>query len=231
MNEKCRILKQTINIHKYCTIEAIDDLTIQFSTLSSQNPIYYSINGAAWQLWTGIILIPAGYTVSFKGSCEVKSTSIGIGQFVMNTGRFNLLGNYMSLLNPEVTDEDLTVPAYAFISLFQGLNVVQISSSFLPATTLNTGCYRTMFNNCIYLNNAPDLPALNLVSNCYYRMFYGCSSLNYIKALFITPPSLTYTSGWVSGVYSTGTFVKNKTATWNVMGSIGVPTGWTIVRE
>ena len=59
-------------------------------------------------------------------------------------------------------------------------------------------------------------------------MFYGCSKLNYIKALFTTTPSNSYTGSWVSGVASSGTFVKNKNATWNVTGSNGIPSGWTV---
>jgi hypothetical protein len=59
-------------------------------------------------------------------------------------------------------------------------------------------------------------------------MFAGCTSLNYIKAMFTTTPSTTYTNNWVSGVASTGTFVKNSAATWNVTGTSGIPTGWTV---
>ena len=46
--------------------------------------------------------------------------------------------------------------------------------------------------------------------------------------MFTTQPSTSFTRDWVSGVSSTGTFVKNSSATWNVTGSYGVPGGWTI---
>ena len=59
-------------------------------------------------------------------------------------------------------------------------------------------------------------------------MFKGCSSLNYIKAMFTTTPSNTYTYDWVSGVASTGTFVKNSAANWDVTGVNGIPSGWTV---
>ena len=52
--------------------------------------------------------------------------------------------------------------------------------------------------------------------------------MNYIKALFTTTPSSFYTSNWMSGVASTGTFVKSKDATWDVTGVNGVPEGWTV---
>jgi hypothetical protein len=98
----------------------------------------------------------------------------------------------------------------------------------LPATTLVKGCYRYMFKNCTSLTTAPELPAITLISNCYSYMFDGCSRLNYIKAMFTTTPNTNYTSNWVSGVASTGTFVKNSAATWDVSGMNGVPTGWTV---
>ena len=44
-------------------------------------------------------------------------------------------------------------------------------------------------------------------------MFYGCTSLNYIKAMFTTTPSTTYTQNWVQNVAT---------------GVHGVPSGWTV---
>ena len=102
----------------------------------------------------------------------------------------------------------------------------------LPATTLAGSCYRYMFQNCTSLTSAPELPATTLANYCYYYMFKGCTSLNYIKAMFTTTPSGSspnyYTQNWVSGVASSGTFVKNSAATWNVSGVNGIPTGWTV---
>ena len=59
-------------------------------------------------------------------------------------------------------------------------------------------------------------------------MFQNCSNLNYIKAMFTTTPTSTYTSSWVSGVSASGTFVKNSAAQWNVSGINGIPNGWTV---
>ena len=46
--------------------------------------------------------------------------------------------------------------------------------------------------------------------------------------MFTTTPSTTYTDSWVDGVSATGTFVKNSAAQWNVRGTSGIPTGWTV---
>ena len=47
-------------------------------------------------------------------------------------------------------------------------------------------------------------------------------SINYIQECFVY---------WVQGVSSTGTFVKNKDATWDVTGVNGIPEGWTVVND
>ena len=99
----------------------------------------------------------------------------------------------------------------------------------LPATTLANSCYKGMFSSCTNLTTAPSiLPATTLANSCYQYMFEGCTNLNYIKAMFTTTPSTTYTSNWVSGVSASGTFVKNSAATWTTTGVDGVPSGWTV---
>ena len=109
------------------------------------------------------------------------------------------------------------------------LNCVSLTTApELPATTLADNCYGYMFYNCTGLTTAPDLPATTLANNCYECMFQRCTSLNYIKAMFTTAPGGSYTYAWVTGVASTGTFVKNASATWTTTGSNGVPAGWTV---
>ena len=105
------------------------------------------------------------------------------------------------------------------------------SAPALPATTLASSCYRGMFYDCSGLTTAPALPATTLASSCYQHMFHGCSKLNYIKML-ATDISASYClSVWVLGVASTGTFVKNPDATWEVYGNSGIPNGWTVVMD
>ena len=122
--------------------------------------------------------------------------------------------------------------ANCFYRLFEDcITICSVSEGFLPATTLAISCYARMFYGCTSLVNAPELPAIYLKNWCYEYMFYGCSKVSYIKAMFTTNINATnYTKNWVSGVASTGTFVKNKNATWNVTGVNGVPSGWTIQK-
>ena len=87
-----------------------------------------------------------------------------------------------------------------------------------------------MFQKCTSLTTAPVLPATTLVYYCYHDMFRYCSKLNYIKAMFTTVSGSidSYTGSWAEDVSSTGTFVKNAAATWNVTGIYGIPAGWTV---
>lgn len=85
-----------------------------------------------------------------------------------------------------------------------------------------------MFWGCTALTKAPDLPATTLAASCYNGMFKGCSKLNYVKALFTDKSASSCTYQWLDGVASSGTFVKDAAATWNVVGVDGVPEGWTV---
>lgn len=169
----------------------------------------------------------------------------------------NVGGNIMSLLKGSSFNSDTefgaTVEDGAFYNLFSYVPVIDASllmlptntkpecyrrmfyscvgleaAPVLPAETLTEGCYMEMFYGCTSLTTAPELPAETLVTGCYEEMFYGCTLLNYIKALFTTTPSTTYTENWVYGVAATGTFEKNSSATWDVVGVHGVPTGWVV---
>ena len=115
---------------------------------------------------------------------------------------------------------------YCFSNMFSYCtSLTTPSSTLLPALNLGTQCYWYMFEGCTALQTAPDLPAPNTASQCYQGMFKNCSSLNYIKVL--SNSSFTMTE-WVSGVASSGTFVKNPNATWSSCGATRYPCGWTI---
>ena len=142
-------------------------------------------------------------------------------------------GNVMSVLyaeNFKTAPKDLdTNTNEIFAYLFAGnTGLTDASNLILPATGLSQNCYSRMFYNCENLTTAPELPALTLVNNCYYFMFSGCEKLNYVKAMFLTTPGTSYTWYWLDGVASSGTFVKNSLASWNVSGENGIPNGWTI---
>ena len=102
------------------------------------------------------------------------------------------------------------------------------SAPELPATTLAIGCYSYMFKYCTSLTTAPELPATTLSNSCYFEMFDNCTSLNYIKCLATDISAIDCLSGWVYGVASTGTFVKNPNMSNWTTGESGIPLGWTV---
>ena len=166
------------------------------------------------------------YQYNLSGNCN--SILFGDGDGELFDGCFYQLFGYNSgLIN--ISESFLpatTLAYYCYANMFAYCNSL-VSAPALPATTLADYCYANMFYNAS-LVTAPTLPATTLTKGCYISMFINCTKLNYIKALFTTTPSSTYTSGWVTGVSSTGTFVKNSAATWNVTGVNGIPSGWTI---
>lgn len=152
---------------------------------------------------------------------EIKATSLGDRSC---SGMFN--GCSSLITAPELPATD--IGQYVYQTMFQNCTSLTSAPSILPAVTLAANCYRQMFQGCSKLTTTPILPAETLVTNCYYRMFYNCSKLNYIKAMFTTTPSTSYCNNWVNGVASSGTFVKNSAASWNVTGTSGIPSGWTV---
>lgn len=96
------------------------------------------------------------------------------------TGNCDLYGNAMSLVfGPDFSNQfDLTGYSNVFNGLFAGsTGLKSVYSSFLPATTLESGCYSTMFAGCTNLINAPNLSARKLANSCYRQMFQSCKSL------------------------------------------------------
>ena len=121
-----------------------------------------------------------------------------------------------------------TTLAYnCYTNMFYGCSSLATAPE-LPATTLASSCYYQMFSGCIALATAPELPATTLTSNCYWGMFSGCTSLNYIKCLATNISASYCTQTWVSGVASTGTFVKAPSMTGWTIGINGIPNNWTI---
>ena len=140
---------------------------------------------------------------------------------------FYMFYNCTSLTTaPELPATTLAVGCYQ--AMFYNCTSLTTVPSILQATTLAEQCYLYMFWNCTSLTTAPELPATTLAVGCYEYMFRSCTSLNYIKAMFTTEPSTTYTKGWVTNVAASGTFVKNSAAEWDVTGVDGIPTGWTV---
>ena len=87
-----------------------------------------------------------------------------------------------------------------------------------------------MFEGCTALTQAPALPAITLASSCYASMFYGCTKLNNINVNFSVWKPTNATSNWVKNVSSSGTFTCPEGLP-EEFGINRIPTGWTVVRK
>lgn len=242
----------------YLTIEALEDgLTASLS----RNACEYCVDGDGnWKslaAGTATESIDSGHTLSFRGELT-PTLSQGIGTFTISK-KCNLKGNCMSLLfgDNAANNYSLSDKKYAFYKLFYNCaNIVNVSSNFLPATTLTkycyyymfygctsltdapelpattlaNSCYSYMFKGCTSLTTAPELPATKLANSCYSCMFQGCKKLNYIKMLATDISASSCLSNWVKNVASSGTFVKNPDMNSLPTGSSGIPSGWTVLN-
>ena len=120
-----------------------------------------------------------------------------------------------------------TLSSSCYGQMFAGCTSLTAAPA-LPATTLASACYIGMFTGCTSLEYAPELPATTLTMMCYSSMFAGCSSLSHITMMATDISAMQCLSNWVNNVASSGTFVKNAAATWNVTGVDGIPEGWTV---
>ena len=171
--------EQIVNTDNYLTIEALEDgLTASLSVNACEYCIDGDGNWKSLSAGTATESINTGHTLSFRGNLTPTSSN-GIGTFTVNKN-FNLKGNVMSMLFGDAGKDNysLSGKSYAFRQLFYNcINIVNVSDNFLPATTLASTCYRSMFAGCTSLTTAPELPATTLAFSCYESMFYGCTSL------------------------------------------------------
>ena len=137
--------------------------------------------------------------------------------------------NCSNLKDAKVTLNPIRLVPNCYHEMFRNCSSLENGPSVLPATALDDYCYRYMFSGCTSLEIAPDILVINLSGTLPLSyMFIGCSRLRHIKAMFTTTPSSTYTPSWTQGVSPTGVFIKNSSATWDVTGYNGIPTGWSV---
>lgn len=159
--------------------------------------------------------------ISLKTAPELPATTLA-------SNCYNSMFRYCTSLTTAPALPATTLKSSCYDSMFYGCSSLTVAPE-LPATVVYNRCYQNMFYGCTSLTVAPELPATTLEVYCYYCMFRSCTNLKYITMLatdISEPNCLLY---WVEGVASSGKFVKNPNATWDVVGVSGVPKGWTVV--
>lgn len=203
---------------------------IEAGTFSLTNNVEYSLDGNVWVSLAANTPTPeigAGGLIFWRGNITPTSAN-GSGTF-SSTGTFNASGDPQSLNYADTFDSVDTYRVFEFLKLFRSSKIVHAGGLNLgKSDTIQAYSFQDMFSGCSLLTEAPILPALTTNTNSYQQMFNSCQSLNYIKAMTLNGAGMFQ---WVYGVSREGTFVKNKDATWDVVGPNGVPSGWTIIYE
>ena len=168
-----------------------DGVTVSLRNLNSA-VIKYSINGGKWNQVVGNISIN-GVTIAELNKDDVVSikTTDTVNCFIRgNTA--DVYGNIMSLIYGDnfigqtawlkgySSYTDTSVAGFFGGSAngsSVGSSIVNAENLILPATSLLTGCYASMFANCVNLKTAPQLPATVLAAGCYAYMFANCKAL------------------------------------------------------
>ena len=181
------------------------------------------------------ILAPQCYDSMFQG-CNSLIQTPRLPATTLQRQCYGSMFQQCSQLKTVTELPAITLADRCYDSMFYGCTSLENVPSILPATTLAERCYHGMFDSCENIQESPALPAITLVTDCYGYMFRGCSNLKHITAMFTTTPGSDYTNNWVQLVPgpdfnlggTTCVFTKNRNATWNVSGSNGVPSNWTI---
>lgn len=198
-----RIVSKTVNINDYMTICALEDGLQVYGPANS----YYSIDGGL--TWKPSVVneetpvINTGEIILFKKKLVPNALNT-VGEFTI-TKKCTLSGNCLSLIFGDDAAGEKNIQNYedAFIrTFFSCENIIEVSSDFLPATTLSRRCYESMFNECTSLIKAPVLPATSLAEFCYREMFENCSSLESAPELPATELATSCYSSMFKGCIS-----------------------------
>lgn len=176
--------------------------TIYNTTYTQHNSLNYKINDGEWQ--------------SLKGN---PSTLMSEDVILHDGDKMYVTGNWSTT----------AVPTQVYTRIYIHGNVA-CSGNIMSLANFNTIPSEYQFYNLFQgsdITTAPDLPATTLTKGCYSKMFYNCSKLNYVKAMFTDISAQDCLTDWLTGVSSTGTFVKNSAATWSNTDA-KIPSGWTV---
>ena len=150
----------------------------------------------------------------------------------------------------------IDVNGYTFRSMFSDCTSLTTTAKIRNLSYASDYCFYSMYENCVSLTKAHDMrynyfyeySCKRMFANCtaltkaprlltiYWdetsceEMFKGCNSLSYIECAMFSDSSV-FGNGWVSGVASSGTFVKNELQTKYEYSDNSIPTGWEIVNK
>ena len=167
------------------------------------------------------------YKAMFQG-CTSLTTAPELQAMTLSTNCYFYMFKECTSLTTAPELPATKIAAWCYYQMFTGCTSLTTAPE-LPATTLADNCYTSMFSGCTSLTTAPELPATTLVIGCYSYMLSNCRKLNHITMLATDISAESCLDNWVTGVSSTGTFIKAAEMTSLPTGNNGIPSGWTVV--
>ena len=218
------------NFFRYCTgLISAKNLIIKYCDNASFESLFNSCTNLLMPPKLPAMTLANNCYLSMFEGCTSLTTAPALPATTLADACYNLMFYGCTSLTTAPELPATTLANYCYSSMFIGCTSLTTAPSALPSTTLEIMCYKSMFEGCSSLTNAPALPATTLNFMCYSNMFRNCTKINYIKCLATDISAPSCTSNWVSGVASTGTFVKNPNMTSWTEGINGIPSGWTVI--
>lgn len=140
---------------------------------------YSTNNGGTWSTLAPQATSPefsADDYVRLRASISNSGSTLGT---IEVTGKYEVLGNFMSLVAHEDFPTAYRIGGSNFVGLFaNNNNLVSAENLILPAIDITQSCYQHMFEECRNMEHAPKiLPAKNVPAEAYEGMFNGCRKL------------------------------------------------------
>lgn len=120
-----------------------------------------------------------------------------------------------------------TIGVRCFAEMFRKTGIRTIDDE-LTAKTLGDYAYYEMFHSCSNLKNTPRINHFISSPHCCMEMFYDCNNLSEITCLTHNISATDCMKDWVSGVSTTGTFIKSSNMSSWPTGASGIPSGWDV---
>lgn len=173
------------------------------------------------------VLTPYCFASMYSGCTSLSSIPSIQAKKVEDHSCFEMFAYCTSLEDGSIVLSAPELGAYCYDSMFEHCHKLTVPP-ILPVKDLEEYCYCDMFDSCYALTKAPYLPATEMKYCCYAWMFLNCSALNHIECMAVDISAENCLEHWVQNVATSGTFIKNSSATWNISGMNGVPTSWTV---
>ena len=220
--------------YMFAECESLVNAGYVLGALTAADHCYYGMFYKCTNLRTAPTLLcttlaPYCYAGMFS-NCSSLTTSPQLSVTALAEGCYQYMFVGCDSLTSGTNLPATTLAPHCYEGMFKGCDRMVNASQILPSTdiTLYEYCYSKMFMFCHGLERSPNLASAELIDNCYSYMFWGCDKLNYINCLATNISASDCTIGWVRGVSSRGTFVKNASmSSWST-GESGIPQNWVV---